>query len=88
MSVLGWQDRGACHDGVSWVLFYSADGERPAEREVREAAAKEMCAGCPVLDECLEYALDHPEKWGIWGQMNEDERESARQERQQRERAA
>ena len=33
-----------------------------------------MCRGCEVQPECLEYALRHGEKFGIWGGMSERER--------------
>ena len=36
--------------------------------------AKKVCRGCPVRTECLEYALDNDEKFGIWGGMSERER--------------
>jgi WhiB family redox-sensing transcriptional regulator len=31
------------------------------------ARAKEICASCPVMAECLEGALDRREPWGVWG---------------------
>jgi WhiB family redox-sensing transcriptional regulator len=77
---MAWQDRAACKF-TGWVLFYGPDGERAPEREVREAAAKEMCASCVVLDECREFALSNRERHGWWGGMGEDERESVRRKR-------
>lgn len=41
-------------------------------------AAKAVCAGCPVRDLCLEYAVAHREPWGIWGGMTAKEREALR----------
>ncbi|WP_424556268.1 WhiB family transcriptional regulator [Streptacidiphilus pinicola] len=41
---------------------------------IREDAAKRVCAGCPVLDECRTYALEAREPYGVWGGMSEDER--------------
>lgn len=37
-------------------------------------SAKKVCARCPVRDECLEYALEHGERHGIWGGKSERER--------------
>ena len=37
-------------------------------------AAKAVCAGCPVRAECLEYALAHDERFGVWGGTSERER--------------
>jgi WhiB family redox-sensing transcriptional regulator len=39
---------------------------------VREAKA--VCAGCPVRTPCLEYALAHDERFGVWGGLSERER--------------
>jgi WhiB family redox-sensing transcriptional regulator len=36
--------------------------------------AKRICQGCEVRTECLEYALDHDERFGVWGGMSERER--------------
>ena len=33
-----------------------------------------ICQGCEVRDECLEYALAHDERFGIWGGLSERER--------------
>ena len=40
-----------------------------------------MCGGCEVKTECLEYALRHGEKFGIWGGMSERERRRIRRQR-------
>jgi WhiB family redox-sensing transcriptional regulator len=31
------------------------------------AAAKAICASCPVILDCLEGAIDRHEPWGVWG---------------------
>jgi WhiB family redox-sensing transcriptional regulator len=36
--------------------------------------AKSVCRSCPVVAECLEYALANDEKFGIWGAKSERER--------------
>lgn len=36
--------------------------------------AKRVCLGCEVRAECLEYALAHDERWGVWGGFSERER--------------
>lgn len=35
---------------------------------------KRICAGCPVAAQCLEYALSHDERFGVWGGFSERER--------------
>lgn len=36
--------------------------------------AKRVCQSCTVRTECLEYALAHDERFGIWGGLSERER--------------
>ncbi len=40
-----------------------------------------MCAGCVVKVDCLEYALENGEKFGIWGGASERERRRIRRQR-------
>lgn len=36
--------------------------------------AKNLCAQCPIQKECLEYAVEAGEEWGIWGGLTAKER--------------
>lgn len=36
--------------------------------------AKQVCLRCDVREQCLQYALDHQERFGIWGGLSERER--------------
>jgi WhiB family redox-sensing transcriptional regulator len=36
--------------------------------------AKRICASCDVREQCLQWALDNKEHWGVWGGMSERER--------------
>lgn len=36
--------------------------------------AKKLCAQCPIRQECLEYAVEAKEEWGIWGGLTARER--------------
>lgn len=40
--------------------------------------ARQLCAGCPVINDCLQHALDHPEEEGIWGGTSHGERKQLR----------
>jgi WhiB family redox-sensing transcriptional regulator len=73
---MGWQYRAACRGEDAEMFFAPNYFERKEEKEVREAQAKNICARCPVRDECLEYALRNREPHGIWGGLNESERKS------------
>ena len=39
-----------------------------------DPGGQRVCRGCEVRAECLEYALEHDERFGIWGGMSERER--------------
>jgi WhiB family redox-sensing transcriptional regulator len=69
----GWQSRANCM-GVDPDLFFPERGASTRE-------AKEVCRGCVAREECLEYALDNGEKFGIWGGMSERERRRLRRAR-------
>ena len=75
-----WQSRANCM-GVDPDLFFPERGASTKE-------AKEVCRGCVVKDECLEFALRNSEKFGIWGGMSERERRRVRRARAQAARAA
>ena len=36
--------------------------------------AKDVCAECPVIRECLDHAIAQREEWGVWGGMTFVER--------------
>jgi WhiB family redox-sensing transcriptional regulator len=46
----------------------------------RTRPAKAVCEGCPVRDECLNYALEHNERFGVWGGKSERERRVLRRD--------
>jgi WhiB family redox-sensing transcriptional regulator len=73
---LGWQERAACQ-GSDARLFFGPEKERVRDRELREDAAKRVCATCPVLRECRNHALQTPELFGVWGGLSETDRETA-----------
>ena len=70
-----WQDEANCL-GVDPDLFFPERGASTRE-------AKEVCRGCVVRMDCLEYALVNGEKFGIWGGLSERERRRLRRQRAQ-----
>lgn len=44
-----------------------------SEDAVEVAEAKEICAACPVRQQCLQSALNNKEVWGVWGGRDEIE---------------
>lgn len=75
-----WQDFANCL-GVDPDLFFPERGASTRE-------AKEVCRGCVVRGDCLEFALVNAEKFGIWGGMSERERRRLRRQRNVARRAA
>lgn len=76
-----WQLRALCRGNHAHLFFPPSTFERKEERERREARAKAICSVCPVQGECLEYALDIQEPYGIWGGLTETERRQVLAER-------
>jgi len=65
-AALAWQERALCAQTDPEAFFPEKGGS------TREA--KKVCARCDVRAECLEYALAHDERFGIWGGLSERER--------------
>ena len=61
-----WQERALCSQTDPEAFFPEKGGS------TREA--KRICSRCEVKSECLEYALGHDERFGIWGGLSERER--------------
>lgn len=53
-----------------------------------EKKAKAICAECPLLAECREYAISVPNMWGTWGGTTHHERKDIRAARAAQEVAA
>ena len=70
----GWQGRAACRGSDAGLFFAPGSSEQKEEKDAREVIAKSFCADCPVRKECLDFALDTREPYGIWGGLNETER--------------
>ena len=83
--MLSWRSRSACLDEDP-ELFFPVGSTGPAlERTER---AKAICQACPVVAECLEWALESNQDAGVWGGLSEDERRALRRQRQRRRRLA
>ena len=58
-------------DPEEWFSDRSRGGQSRL-RDRREAAR--LCDGCPVVRECLEYAIATSQRYGVWGGMSERDR--------------
>jgi WhiB family redox-sensing transcriptional regulator len=68
-----WQTHARCTEVDPEIFF--------PERGGSSKAARQVCSQCSVRDQCLEYALNNKEQFGIWGGTSERERRRLRRER-------
>lgn len=61
-----WRDAAACRDAGD-LMF-------PDNNPTGIASAKTLCNICPARAECLDWALDTRETFGVWGGLSEAER--------------
>jgi hypothetical protein len=63
---LGWLDDALCAQTDPDAFF--------PEKGASNREAKKVCGGCEVRAECLNYALENDERFGIWGGLPEQQR--------------
>lgn len=68
-----WADYALCAQTDPELFFPEKGGST--------GGAKRVCLACPVRDDCLEYALDNDERFGIWGGLSERERRKVKRDR-------
>ena len=71
-----WQSEARCAGADPDVFF--------PERGGSSKAARAVCSKCNVREQCLEYALNNKEQFGIWGGTSERERRRLRRDRARR----
>lgn len=69
-----WAPQGACAENPDdgFVAERTNNARKNAEQE---RLPKAICGHCPVKMECLDHALKMPERGGIWGGLNDMERD-------------
>jgi WhiB family redox-sensing transcriptional regulator len=65
-----WRELAACR-GTDLEVFFP-------ERGQSAEPARQVCAGCPVRQPCLDYAITNRIAYGIWGGLTERERRALR----------
>ena len=68
---MDWRHYAACRD-VDPELFFPIGNTGPALLQIDEA--KQVCQRCPVMESCLQWALESGQDAGVWGGLSEDER--------------
>jgi len=66
-----WMADGLCQQ-VDGEVWYPEKGSSNRD-------AKRVCLACPVKAECLQYALDNDEQFGVWGGLSSAERRKLRE---------
>ena len=69
-NALAWQTDSLCAQTDPEAFFPEKGGP------TRDA--KKICVSCEVRTQCLEYALQNDERFGIWGGLSERERRKLR----------
>ena len=70
-----WRSAAACRSADP-DLFFPISDSGPAREQT--ATAKAICATCQVRRECLAFALQTGQTYGIWGGTTEHERAAVR----------
>ena len=73
-----WRQSAACLTEDP-ELFFPIGTTGPAIRQAEEA--RTICRRCPVVTQCLTWALDTGVEPGVWGAQTEDERRALRRRR-------
>ncbi len=68
-----WLDRAACRDHNP-ELFFPMSAVGPGRAQAEDA--KRVCRTCPVLAECLEWAIASAIPFGVLGGLSEEERKT------------
>ena len=61
-----WAIYSACREADPEIFF--------AATRADERAALAVCGACAVADQCLEFAIETRERFGVWGGTHERER--------------
>lgn len=69
---LAWQESALCAQSDPEAWFPKRGGP------TRDA--KQICSGCEVRAECLEYALAHDVRFGVWGGLSERQRRNLKRQ--------
>lgn len=80
-----WRDDSACRE-TDPELFFPIGNTGPGL--LQEQEAQRVCMGCPVIEQCLRWALDTGQEDGVWGGLTEDQRRSMKRRTVRARRAA
>ena len=70
-AAMDWRHNAVCREEDP-ELFFPIGNTGPALLQIEEAKA--VCRRCPVMEQCLQWALESGQDSGVWGGLSEDER--------------
>jgi WhiB family redox-sensing transcriptional regulator len=73
-----WKTRGNCRNVEDPDVFFGEDNKLPMPKDEVDAA-RAWCRRCPVARDCLIFAFQQNEHFGIWGGFTYEERKRARE---------
>jgi WhiB family redox-sensing transcriptional regulator len=72
VTAVDWRHQASCREEDP-ELFFPIGNTGPALLQIEEAKA--VCRNrCPVIEQCLRWALETGQNEGVWGGLSEDER--------------
>ena len=71
VAAMDWRHNAVCREEDP-ELFFPIGNTGPALLQIEEAKA--VCRRCPVMEQCLQWALESGQDSGVWGGLSEDER--------------
>jgi len=63
-----------CEDAPE--IFFPEDFPEKQLRELSIATAKRLCNQCPIKRDCLEYAIETDQRFGVWAGTTSADRTS------------
>ncbi|MFD5426377.1 WhiB family transcriptional regulator [Streptomyces sp. NPDC127084] len=68
---MDWRRNAVCRDEDPELFFPVGDAGLAL---LQAEEAKAVCRRCPVMGQCLTWALETSQAHGVWGGLSEDER--------------
>lgn len=69
-----WRNSAACKRADPELFFPSGETSKHDLDQIQQA--KSFCVNCLVKDQCLQYALETHQDFGVWGGLSEKERKA------------
>ncbi|MBB4889602.1 WhiB family redox-sensing transcriptional regulator [Streptomyces netropsis] len=77
---MNWRQDAACREEDP-DLFFPVGTTGPAVTQTEDA--KSVCRRCPVMEQCLRWAMNSGQEYGVWGATSEKDRQAIRAGRRQ-----